>query len=72
MTKKTWKDKIRDKIQNGRYEEYKGLSICKINDFYQPMNRKVRYQVHSYRFSGLFEDIEEALDKFFEIKRKIR
>ena len=70
--KQSWRKKIKDKITNGGYEEYKGLSVCKINDFYPLMSGKIRYQVHSYFYSSLFEDIEEALDKFFEIRRKIR
>jgi len=36
------------------------------------MNGKIKYQVHSYYFSRLYEDVEDALDKFFEIRRKIR
>jgi hypothetical protein len=63
---------IKGRIQNGRYEEYKGLSICKINDFYPLMSGKIKYQVHSYFFSQLYEEIDDALDKFFEIRRKIR
>ena len=63
---------MRERIESGRYEEHKGLSICKINDFYRLPNGKIKYQVHSYYFSQLYEDIDEALDKFFEIRRKIR
>tara|TARA_Y100000310_G_C20598562_1_gene771795 strand:- start:93 stop:314 length:222 start_codon:yes stop_codon:yes gene_type:complete len=70
--KQSWRRKIKDKISNGFYEEYKGLSICKINDFYPLISGKVKYQVHSYFYSSLFDDIEEALDKFFEIRRKIK
>tara|TARA_R100000005_G_C4992389_1_gene199595 strand:+ start:1571 stop:1801 length:231 start_codon:yes stop_codon:yes gene_type:complete len=71
-TKKGYRQRIKDKIQNGWYEEYKGLSICRINDFYPLMNGKIKYQVHSHFFSKLYDDIELALDKFFEIRRKIR
>ena len=49
-----YRRRIKNKIQNGRYEEYKGLSICRINDFYPLINGKIRYQVHSYYFSQLF------------------
>jgi len=69
---KSYRQRIKNRIQNGHYEEYKGLSICTINDFYPLMNGKIRYQVHSYFFSQLYENIEDALDKFFEIRRKIR
>ena len=70
--KQSWRRRIKDKMLDGGYEEYKGLSICKINDFYPLMSGKVKYQVHSYFYSNLFDDIEEALDKFFEIRRKIK
>tara|TARA_R100001244_G_scaffold131831_1_gene105934 strand:+ start:194 stop:415 length:222 start_codon:yes stop_codon:yes gene_type:complete len=70
--KQSWRRKIKNRISGGFYEEYKGLSICKINDFYPLMSGKVKYQVHSYFYSNLFDDIEEALDKFFEIRRKIK
>ena len=43
-----------------------------INDFYEPMHKKIKYQVHCRSFSGLYEDIEEALNKFFELRRKMR
>ena len=71
-THRSYRQRVRRQIQNGRYEEYKGLSICKINDFYPLLSGKIKYQVHSYFFSQLYEDIEDALDKFFEIRRKIR
>lgn len=70
--KQTYRKRIKNLLQNGRYEEHKGLSICKINDFYPLPSGKIKYQVHSYYFSQLYEDIDEALDKFFEIRRKIR
>tara|TARA_B100000809_G_C15049456_1_gene498438 strand:+ start:235 stop:459 length:225 start_codon:yes stop_codon:yes gene_type:complete len=69
---KSYRQSIKSGIENGRHTEYKGLSICRINDFYPLMSGKIRYQVHSYFFSQLYEDVDEALDKFFEIRRKIR
>lgn len=69
---KSYRQNIKNRIQNGKYTEYKSLSICKINDFYQSVIKQTRYQVHSYFFSELYEDVDEALDKFFEIRRKIR
>ena len=66
----SYRRRVKSRIQNGKYEEYKGLSICKINDFYP--RPKTQYQVHSYFFSNLYENVEDALDKFFEIRRKIR
>lgn len=67
-----WRRKVKYRILDGGYEEYKGLSICRINDFYPLIHGKIKYQVHSYFYSNLFEDIEDALDKFFEIRRKIK
>ena len=69
---KSYRQNIKSRIQSGKYTEHKGLSICRINDFYQSMIKKTKYQVHSYFFSQLYEDVDEALDKFFEIRRKIK
>ena len=68
----SYRKRVKFLIERGRYEEYRGLSICRINDFYPLASGKIKYQVHSYYFSQLYENIEEALDKFFEIRRKIR
>ena len=73
---KSHRERIKDKLLSGRYEDYKTLSICRINDFYTLRGNKVKYQVHNdlhrNSFSELYEDVEEAIDKFFEIRRKIR
>lgn len=68
----SYRQNVKDRIQSGRYVDYKGLTICRINDFHRLMHGKIRYQVHSHFFSKLYENIDEALDKFFEIRRKIR
>ena len=72
MTKSSYRQAVKSRIQNGRYVEHKGLSICKINDFYETMNKKVRYQVDCRSFSSLYENIEDALNKFFELRGKMR
>ena len=73
MDKKiSYRQNLKGKILSGRSVDYKGLTICRINDFYPLMHKKIRYQVHSHFFSKLYEDIDEALDKFFDIRRKIR
>ncbi len=64
------RENVKSRITSGRYVEFKGLSICKINDFY-PLRTGVKYQVHSYFFSELYEDIEEAINKFFELRARI-
>ena len=71
----THRESIKDKLLSGSYEEYNNLSICRINDFYT-IHSGIKYQVHNdthrYPFSELYDDVEEAIDKFFEIRRKIR
>lgn len=71
----THRESIKDKLLSGSYEEYNNLSICRINDFYT-IHSGIKYQVHNdahrYSFSELYDDVEEAIDKFFEIRRKIR
>tara|TARA_R110000824_G_scaffold360588_1_gene548353 strand:+ start:5971 stop:6192 length:222 start_codon:yes stop_codon:yes gene_type:complete len=66
------KQNLKDKVLSGRSVDYKGLTICRINDFYPLMHKKIRYQVHSHFFSKLYENIDEALDKFFDIRRRIK
>ena len=70
------RERIKYNISNGRYEEYKTVSICKINDYYRIANGAIKYQVHNeshkHSFSQLYDNIDEAVDKFFELKRKIR
>ena len=68
-------ENLREKLINGRYESYKGLSICLINRFIKMDFRGIKYQVHSdgrIKFSELYSDIEEAISKYFEIRRKLR
>ena len=47
----------------------------RINDFYT-IHSGVKYQVHNdthrHSFSVLYDDLEEAIDQFFEIRRKMR
>ena len=72
---KTHRENLRDKLQNGRYENYKGLSICLINGFVKMNFRGLTYQVHSdgrIKFSQFYKDIEEAIDKYFEIRRRLK
>lgn len=66
----SYRQTVKTKIQNGRYVEHKGFSICRLNDFYETLSGKIRYQVDCRSFSSLYEDIEDALNKFFELIRK--
>tara|TARA_R110002020_G_scaffold466721_1_gene689450 strand:- start:19 stop:234 length:216 start_codon:yes stop_codon:yes gene_type:complete len=69
----THRDKIRGKLENGGYEDYKSISISAIE---RPMLSKVSYQVHcdhyKNKFSKLYNDVEEAMDKFFDLRKRIR
>ena len=70
---KSHKENLIEKLHTGRYEEYKGVSICLINDFYSPLNKKIRYQVHcdgKYSFSQFYDCIDEAIKKYFEIRKR--
>ncbi len=72
---KTHRENLREKLTNGRHESYKGLSICLINRFVKMDFRGIKYQVHSdgrIKFSQLYSDVEEAISKYFEIRRKLR
>lgn len=54
--------------------EYKDISLCKINDYYDRAIKKELYQVHSdnrkFKFSMLYKDPSIAVEKFLEIKGK--
>lgn len=69
----THRDRIRNKLYKGGYEDYKSLSISAIN---RGIVRNIVYQVHCesgrHKFSELYEDIEEAISKYFELRKKLR
>lgn len=53
------------------------LSLCLINDYKgNSFRRKLLYQVHcddtKVKHSELYENPSEAIDKFLELKRKIK
>ncbi len=51
------------------------LSVCKITDYKEGVRKRPTYQVHCedsrFLFSHLYYNINEAMLKFFEIKKKI-
>lgn len=65
---------LKEKLLNGKYEEFKSLSICCINDFYM-LRTGIKYQVHCddkrYKISKLYKDINQAVSKFLDIKHKL-
>ena len=44
----TYREFITDEIDNGRYVEYKSVSICCINDFYQLKSGKIKYNIGNH------------------------
>jgi len=69
----THRDRIRSKLDKGGYEDYKSLSISVIK---RSVIRNTLYQVHCesgrHKFSELYEDIEEAISKYFQLRKKLR
>ena len=70
-----YREFVANEINNGRYVEYKALSICCINDFYELRSDKIKYQVHcdehKTKFSRLYDNLDTAVKKFIEILRKL-
>ena len=68
------REKIRNKLENGAYEEWNTLSICCLNDFY-PVRSGIKYQVHCednrYKFSKLYSNSNDAISKFLNIKHRL-
>ena len=58
--------------------EYHRLSICDLRDYYDFYRRRkdAIYQVHcedsKNRFSKIYKNINEAVETFIEIKKKLR
>lgn len=59
---------IRELILDGHSVEYKGISICTIT-----RRTRMPYQVHSdnsrCKFSQLYENLDDAIEKFNLLKR---
>lgn len=64
---------IRALFKKGIDMEYKRVSLNTIER--NLGNKRLRFQVHSenqkFKFSELYEDINEAVDKFLFIKRRV-
>jgi len=64
-------------LLDGCSVDYRGkLCVCFLSDYYQGRVRRVVYQVHCsdsrYLFSQCYRTINEAMDKFFELKGKLK
>jgi len=71
----TYREFIENEIYNGRHVDYRGVSICCINDFYELKTGKIKYQVHcddiKNKFSHLYSNLYTAIDKFMSIRRNL-
>lgn len=63
-------------LEDGSSVECNRLSLCCINDYLRSSRAtSIRYQVdcddYRLKFSQLYEDLEKAVEKYVEIKRKL-
>ena len=73
MTKTDLYEKV---LEDGSSVECNRLSLCCINDYLRSSAiRGIRYQVdcddYRFKFSQLYEDLNKAVAKYVEIKRKL-
>ena len=65
--------KIKIRLDRGGYMSFKGVVICPIK---RNIPKELVYQVHCdnprTRFSKLYRDVDEAIQKFLQIKKKVR
>ena len=64
-------------IEEGVNLEYGKLSLCDLRNFrYSTIYRDRRYQVHctdnKYPWSKIYDELSPALEKFIELKMKVR
>lgn len=65
------KENYRNIVRDGCSVEYKDISLSDLrNYFYWMKNKKRVYQVHSNKFTEVYESLDEAIDKFLELKGK--
>jgi|TARA_B100001778_G_C18550735_1_gene612940 hypothetical protein len=82
---KTIRQRVCIAISSKGYYDFRSLSISAIQQFYKTHNEKHVYQVHCTHpkalvnsgnkkvpFSKIYENLNEALDDFIKIRRKIR
>lgn len=60
-------------IEDGGSIEYQKIGICNIKNHLKTFNNyRPLYQVHSdnpkFKFSDLYNNIDDAIDKFFDIR----
>jgi hypothetical protein len=64
-------------LEEGLSIEYGKLSLCDLRNFrHSHIYDDRRYQVHSddsrYPWSAIYEELEPAIEKFLDLKRKVR
>ena len=65
MNKNVYKAAIRD----GCTVEYKDITLCDLRNFCYWMKNKERvFQVHSNKFTAIYSSLDEAVDKFIELR----
>ena len=59
-------------IYSGCAIESNGVSICNLNDYICGFDRSARYQVWSdrHRVYELYHNLDEAVEKFLELKNR--
>ena len=68
----------RNVLLDGCSIEYQRLSICDLRDYYNfySKRRDPIFQVHcdnsKNRFSQIYKDVNEAVNSFIEIKKKLK
>ena len=57
-------------LKHGSSIDYKDISICDLRYQCYWLKKRDRgyYQVHSNKFTAIYEDINEAIEKFLELK----
>ena len=69
----SYREAIRKKLENGGYEEFNSLCISAID---RTAVGKIFYQVHcdsyKHKFRQLYNNTEEAIDKFFELRKRVK
>jgi hypothetical protein len=70
-------DYYKNVLLDGCSIEYKKLSICDLRDYYDFYSRRKTpiYQVHchdsKHRFSKIYDNVGDAINRFVELKKKL-
>ena len=74
MTTSASKEDYKSVVYSGCSIDSRGVSVCNLEDFLNTRAGvpKAKYQVWSdrHRFYGLFHTLDEAIDKFMQLKKR--